>query len=183
VVLVLDDDETPDGTVYLVMELLEGETLQTVASEGRKLPTQSVLCIARDVLEVLEVAHAKDIVHPDLKPANLLVARRAPPRERPTEPTRIVASGAQGEMAQAGAVLPERLPAATDAGLTVPAEAETVPAANESSLGPARPAPLVPVRGRHERSRAGPASLRSPPTSEQSAPPSSASVDIFESRR
>jgi eukaryotic-like serine/threonine-protein kinase len=75
VVLVQDDDEAPDGTVYLVMELLEGETLQNVIAEGKNLPVKEVLRIARDVLDVLEVAHAKDVIHRDLKPGNLLLAR------------------------------------------------------------------------------------------------------------
>ncbi len=75
VVLVLDDDEAPDGTAYLVMELLDGETLQSTIAEGKPLPIGDVLRIAHDVLEVLEVAHAKDIVHRDLKPGNLLRTR------------------------------------------------------------------------------------------------------------
>ena len=75
VVLVQDDDEAPDGTVYLVMELLEGQTLQGVIAEGKTLGTKEVLRIARDVLEVLEAAHAKDVVHRDLKPGNLFLLR------------------------------------------------------------------------------------------------------------
>src|SRR5687767_9352277 len=75
VVLVQDDDEAPDGTVYLVMELLEGETLQSVIAEGKSLGTKEVFRIAHDILEVLEVAHAKDVIHRDLKPGNLLLAR------------------------------------------------------------------------------------------------------------
>src|SRR5678815_558261 len=75
VVLVQDDDEAPDGTVYLVMELLEGETLQSILAQGRRLPPGEVLRIAHDVLDVLEVAHAKSIVHRDLKPGNLLLTK------------------------------------------------------------------------------------------------------------
>jgi len=74
VVLVLDDDEAPDGTVYIVMELLEGQTLHALVSEGTKLDAVEVLRIAHDVLEVLELAHAKDIIHRDLKPGNLMLA-------------------------------------------------------------------------------------------------------------
>ena len=75
VVLVQDDDEAPDGTVYLVMELLEGQTLQNVIADGKVLGMREVLRIARDILEVLDAAHAKEVIHRDLKPGNLFLLR------------------------------------------------------------------------------------------------------------
>ena len=72
VVAVLDDDTTPDGIPYLVMELLEGKSLEP-QRKGEGLPIPAVLHIGEQVLDVLERAHAEGIVHRDLKPANLFV--------------------------------------------------------------------------------------------------------------
>ncbi len=76
VVRVLDDDETDDGVVFLVMELLEGETYDRIAQRcGGKLPTPEVLALGLTVLDVLEVAHHKRILHRDLKPENIFLTR------------------------------------------------------------------------------------------------------------
>jgi eukaryotic-like serine/threonine-protein kinase len=73
-VRVLDDDTADDGSVFLVMELLEGETLDRLWERGgRKLPAGAVAALTHDVLDVLVAAHDKGIVHRDLKPQNLLV--------------------------------------------------------------------------------------------------------------
>jgi serine/threonine-protein kinase len=74
VVQVLDDDTTEDGLVFLVMELLEGETLDARARRrGGRLPAQEALAIADCVLSVLEAAHAREIIHRDLKPENVFL--------------------------------------------------------------------------------------------------------------
>jgi eukaryotic-like serine/threonine-protein kinase len=75
VVSVLDDDVTEDGSAFLVMELLEGATLERLAPRAHPLPLRESLAIAIDVLDVLEAAHGKGIVHRDIKPANLFVTR------------------------------------------------------------------------------------------------------------
>lgn len=73
-VQVLDDDVTEDGLVFLVMELLEGETLQQRAARlGGRLPLADVLAITDAVLAVLTAAHDKRMVHRDLKPDNLFL--------------------------------------------------------------------------------------------------------------
>jgi serine/threonine-protein kinase len=76
-VKVLDDDVVaggPDvGTAYLVMELLEGESLQDRLERGRLLGEREFLVVAVSVLEVLEAAHARGVVHRDLKPENLFL--------------------------------------------------------------------------------------------------------------
>lgn len=76
VVSVLDDDVTDDGGAFLVMELLEGATVEGFSPRARPLPLRESLAIASDVLAVLEAAHAKNIVHRDIKPANLFVTRQ-----------------------------------------------------------------------------------------------------------
>ena len=75
-VRVLDDDVTDDGAVFLVMELLEGESLGSVRERPeRRLPPREVADLACQVLEVLVAAHAKGIVHRDIKPENLFLTR------------------------------------------------------------------------------------------------------------
>jgi serine/threonine-protein kinase len=71
---VLDDDVAEDGAAFLVMELLEGATVEALwEKHGHQLPLPAVLGIGLQVLDVLIAAHANGIVHRDLKPANLFV--------------------------------------------------------------------------------------------------------------
>src|SRR5689334_22273014 len=73
-VRVLDDDVCEEGAVFLVMELLEGETLHArVARGGGRLPADDVLCIMDRVLDVLVAAHAVDVLHRDIKPPNIFI--------------------------------------------------------------------------------------------------------------
>jgi eukaryotic-like serine/threonine-protein kinase len=75
-VAILDDDIAEDGSPYLVMELLDGESLSAILDRtGGKIPVSEVLAIAGQVLGVLQVAHKAGIVHRDLKPANIFVTR------------------------------------------------------------------------------------------------------------
>jgi serine/threonine-protein kinase len=75
-VSVLDDDVAEDGSVFLVMELLAGETLDERAERrGDKLPLPEVVAAADQILDALAAAHAKGIVHRDIKPGNLFVTR------------------------------------------------------------------------------------------------------------
>jgi eukaryotic-like serine/threonine-protein kinase len=76
VVRILDDDVTEDGFAYLVMELLEGELLeQRRIRLGGKLELAEVYELADELLDVLAAAHAKRIVHRDVKPDNLFITR------------------------------------------------------------------------------------------------------------
>ena len=76
-VKVMDDDVVaagPDaGTAYLVMELLEGESLQDRLERGPPVSEREFLTIAEEVLDVLAVAHGRGVVHRDLKPENLFL--------------------------------------------------------------------------------------------------------------
>jgi serine/threonine protein kinase len=61
--------------VFIVMELIEGESLTTILARGTMEPREAVRII-RQVAEALEEAHRKGIVHRDIKPDNVIVSRR-----------------------------------------------------------------------------------------------------------
>jgi serine/threonine protein kinase len=73
IVDVLDLGRTPDGQPYLVMELLEGETLRDELRRSRRLAPRRAAALVADVLRGLEAAHRARIVHRDLKPENIWV--------------------------------------------------------------------------------------------------------------
>jgi len=71
-----DDGLTDDGVAFLVMELLEGETIEErSARHGGTLKGREVLALMDQTLATLEAAHAKGVVHRDLKPENLFLTR------------------------------------------------------------------------------------------------------------
>jgi serine/threonine protein kinase len=75
-VSILDDDLAEDDAPYLVMELLDGESLSGwLARVGGKLPVAEILAVAGQVLEVLDAAHANGIIHRDIKPGNIFVTK------------------------------------------------------------------------------------------------------------
>jgi Tol biopolymer transport system component len=61
-----------DGAKYLIMELIEGQTLAERIVHG-PVPMVEALSIARQIAEALEAAHDKGIIHRDLKPANVQI--------------------------------------------------------------------------------------------------------------
>jgi serine/threonine-protein kinase len=65
--------EESNGTHYLVMELVPGETLRERVKREGALPLEEALGIAKQIAEALEAAHEKSIIHRDLKPANVKV--------------------------------------------------------------------------------------------------------------
>jgi serine/threonine-protein kinase len=72
-VKVLDDDITEDGAPFLVMELLEGESLGARLDRDGPLAPHEVALLADQLLDVLAAAHAAHIVHRDLKPDNVFL--------------------------------------------------------------------------------------------------------------
>jgi len=75
-VQVLDDGVTEEGALYLVMELLEGMSLHTRWERmNRRFTPRETLSVAHSVLGILVAAHAKGIVHRDIKPDNIFLTR------------------------------------------------------------------------------------------------------------
>ncbi len=75
-VRVIDDDTDEDGTTYLVMDLLEGETLaERWERRGKRLFAAEVCAMADALLDVLAAAHEKSIVHRDVKPENIFLTK------------------------------------------------------------------------------------------------------------
>lgn len=74
-VRVLDFGATDEGTPYLVMELLHGETLARRLRPGIPLAVDEALALLRPICRAVEAAHARGVVHRDLKPENVFLAR------------------------------------------------------------------------------------------------------------
>jgi serine/threonine-protein kinase len=70
----IHDVQEANGSRFLVMELVEGETLADRIGSG-PISIDEALQIAKQICEALEAAHEKGIVHRDLKPANIKVRR------------------------------------------------------------------------------------------------------------
>src|SRR5262247_569510 len=66
------DLQEANDTRFLVLELVEGDTLADRIHRGR-IPVEEALSIAHQIAEALEAAHEKAIIHRDLKPANVKI--------------------------------------------------------------------------------------------------------------
>jgi serine/threonine-protein kinase len=74
IVRVLDDGMTDDGCVFLVMDLLEGKTLEILRQEsGGKIDVDLTLDIADSLMDTLHAVHSAGIIHRDLKPQNVFI--------------------------------------------------------------------------------------------------------------
>lgn len=78
-VQISDYGQTPEGTAYLVMEFLRGESLaqriHRAHAAGKRLDVSEVVRIAWQTADALRAAHEKHIVHRDMKPDNLMIVR------------------------------------------------------------------------------------------------------------
>jgi serine/threonine-protein kinase len=61
-----------DGLAYIVMQLVDGQTVKELAG-GRPLEPAAALSIAAQIADALAVAHASGIIHRDIKPSNIMV--------------------------------------------------------------------------------------------------------------
>ena len=71
-----DFDQTPDGTLYIAMELLEGKSLHQIFHEQAPLEWKRVFKILTEMCSSLAEAHSQGIVHRDLKPENIYLETR-----------------------------------------------------------------------------------------------------------
>ncbi|HBP17100.1 MAG TPA: hypothetical protein DEA08_04795 [Planctomycetes bacterium] len=73
---IYDFGATEDGVLYYVMELLDGTDLETLVAEHGPLPAGRVVHLLKQACESLAEAHRAGLVHRDVKPANLFLARK-----------------------------------------------------------------------------------------------------------
>ncbi len=73
VVRVMDFGRTPEGALYLVMELLDGRSLAARIENRERMEPPKAIDIIRQILLGLEAAHAKGVIHRDLKPENVIL--------------------------------------------------------------------------------------------------------------
>ncbi|HEY4106630.1 MAG TPA: serine/threonine-protein kinase [Polyangiaceae bacterium] len=77
----LDAGETEDGTPYLVMELLEGRTLEGILAVRRRVGVADAINVGMQLCDALGAAHAHGIFHRDIKPSNVFISRNDAGRE------------------------------------------------------------------------------------------------------
>jgi serine/threonine-protein kinase len=75
VVEVYDHGNLGDGTSYLVMELLRGDSLATRIRDAGRLPMEKLLPIAIEIADALSAVHAAGVVHRDIKPSNVFLVK------------------------------------------------------------------------------------------------------------
>ncbi|HEY8186240.1 MAG TPA: serine/threonine-protein kinase [Pyrinomonadaceae bacterium] len=76
-VTVTDFGESPDGYVYLVMELLEGRNLRDVLAKEAPFDAARAVSLMMQISAAVAAAHEAGIIHRDLKPANIFIVQRA----------------------------------------------------------------------------------------------------------
>src|SRR6516164_7816822 len=113
----LYDVGNQDGVEYLVMELLEGETLSDRLARGA-LPPEQTLRFGQEIADALDKAHRQGIVHRDLKPGNVMLTKSgvklldfglakamAPPVQSAVTSLPTVMGSAKENLTEAGTIL------------------------------------------------------------------------------
>jgi serine/threonine-protein kinase len=90
IVQVIDTNSTADGTSYMVMELLSGESLAERLARVGPLAAPAVVDVVDQIAAGLAAAHARGVIHRDLKPDNVILV---PVEGRPTELVKILDFG------------------------------------------------------------------------------------------
>jgi hypothetical protein len=80
IVAVHDFDRTPGGTFFMVMDYVDGESLEQRLARVGSVPWADAKRIALDLAAALSAAHAHGLLHRDVKPANVILARGTPER-------------------------------------------------------------------------------------------------------
>jgi eukaryotic-like serine/threonine-protein kinase len=97
------DDDTDGDSVFLVMELLDGQSLEKFTRPGGpRMPLETVVRVADETLDVLAVAHARGITHRDLKPANLFLTKDGRTKVLDFGIARLADGGIDGSATQTG---------------------------------------------------------------------------------
>lgn len=106
IVRVLDDGVTDDGCVFLVMDLLEGDTLEGVRqARGGRMDLVEVLDIADRLADVLSAVHSAGIIHRDLKPQNVFICNDGAVKLLDFGVARVWDRGSQSQLSMFGLVL------------------------------------------------------------------------------
>src|SRR6185312_10321771 len=71
-IVTIYDAQEIEGTFYIAMEYIQGQTLQEMLKQG-KLSVGTTIDVVRQVCRGLDYAHARGIVHRDIKPANIMI--------------------------------------------------------------------------------------------------------------
>ncbi len=109
----LFDVGSQDGTDFLVMECIEGESLADRLAKG-PLPTQQVLKIGSEIADALDKAHRSGVVHRDLKPGNIMLTKTgaklldfglAKPAVAPTSAVTLTGAAASSPITEQGAIV------------------------------------------------------------------------------
>ena len=83
IVTVHDLGQTPDGMLYIVMELVPGSSLKEVIQAEGAWEAKRVVRLVKAIASALGVAHRNNVVHRDLKPQNIMVTRDSDGNEIP----------------------------------------------------------------------------------------------------
>ncbi len=76
IVPIRDDGKTGEGCAYLVVELLEGETLEAIRARKKgRIEIEELASIADDLLSAIAAVHAAGVIHRDLKPSNVFITQ------------------------------------------------------------------------------------------------------------
>ena len=77
IVDILDFGQSPEGENFMIMEYLEGQTISSRIRAAGQLDVMTALHITAQIVDALQTAHAKGVIHRDLKPDNIYLIRRA----------------------------------------------------------------------------------------------------------
>lgn len=76
IIKVFEFSQTDDGTLFMVMEFIKGETLRTYINQSAPFSLSRCLEIIKPLCDALDTAHKRNILHRDLKPSNILISEQ-----------------------------------------------------------------------------------------------------------